>query len=40
MAARFVRDAATGVWYVYGVERDELDVDHVVGWRIEGRMPS
>ena len=40
MAARFVRDAATGVWYVYGVERDELDVDHVVGWRIEGRMPA
>jgi len=39
-APRFVQDAGTGTWYVYDVMRDELDVEYVVGWRVDGRMPS
>jgi hypothetical protein len=37
---RFHQDAATGTWYVYSVVSDELGVQYVVGWRIDGRMPS
>jgi hypothetical protein len=33
---RFVRDPATGAWYVYSVWSDEQDVQYVVGWRVEG----
>ena len=37
---RFFQDAATGTWYVYSVVADELDVEYIVGWRIDGRMPE
>lgn len=37
---RFVRDAETGTWYMYTVWSDELDVQYVVGWRMDGRMPD
>jgi hypothetical protein len=36
----FFRDRATGKWYMYSIRRDELDVQYVVGWRIDGRMPG
>jgi hypothetical protein len=29
-----------GTWYMYAVMQDELDVEYVVGWRVEGRMPT
>jgi hypothetical protein len=35
----FVR-APDGGWYVYAVMQDELDVEYVVAWKVEGRMPS
>jgi hypothetical protein len=37
---RFHQDAANGTWYVYSVVSDELGVQYVVGWRIDGRMPA
>jgi hypothetical protein len=37
---RFHKDASTGTWYMYSVVFDELDVQYVVRWRIEGRMPD
>lgn len=37
---RFYKDASTGTWYMYSVVFDELDVQYVVRWRIEGRMPE
>jgi hypothetical protein len=39
-APRFVRDAETGTWYMYSVWSDELDVEYVLGWRIEGNIPD
>jgi len=36
---RFMQDRATGVWYMYAVWADELDVQYVLGWRIDGPMP-
>jgi len=35
---RFVRDPATGEWYMYSVWSDEQDVQYVVGWRVEGTL--
>jgi len=29
-----------GTWHMYSVVSDELDVDYIVGWRIDGRMPE
>ena len=37
---RFARDPTTDTWYMYGIMRDEMDVDYVVGWRIDGPMPG
>jgi hypothetical protein len=37
---RFFRDRATGTWYMYSIWSDELDVDYIVRWRIDGRMPE
>ncbi len=37
---RFVRDRATGTWYMYSIWSDELDVEYIVRWRVEGRMPT
>ena len=37
---RFFRDRATGTWFMYTIWSDELDVDYVVRWRIDGRMPD
>jgi len=36
----FHRDDATGKWYMYSTWSDELDVQYIVRWRIEGRMPD
>ena len=36
----FHKDAASGTWYVYSVVFDELGVQYIVGWRIDGRMPD
>jgi hypothetical protein len=38
-AGQFVR-APDGGWYMYAVMQDELDVEYVVAWRVEGRMPE
>jgi hypothetical protein len=35
---RFVRDPATGEWFMYSVWSDEQDVQYVVGWRVEGTL--
>jgi hypothetical protein len=32
----FVQDRATDAWYLYSTWSDEMDVQYVVGWRIEG----
>jgi len=37
---RFFRDNATGTWYMYSIWSDELDVEYIVRWRIDGRMPD
>jgi hypothetical protein len=37
---RFVRDADTGTWYMYTVWSDEQDVEYVVAWRLDGRVPD
>ncbi len=37
---RFFQDPATGTWYMYTIWSDELDVEYVIRWRIEGRMPD
>ena len=37
---RFHKDVSTDTWYMYSVVFDELDVQYVVRWRIEGRMPD
>ena len=31
---------ASGTWYMYSIWSDELDVEHIVRWRIDGRMPA
>ena len=36
----FFQDAATGTWHMYSVVSDELGVQYIVGWRIDGRMPE
>jgi hypothetical protein len=33
---RFVQDPATREWFLYATWSDEMDVQYVVGWRIEG----
>jgi hypothetical protein len=38
--ARFVRDASTGIWYMYSVWSDEQDVEHVLAWRLDGEVPD
>jgi len=38
--ARFGHDPTTNTWYYYSVWRDEMDVDYVVVWRIDGPMPG
>ncbi len=38
--AKFFHDAATGAWYMYSVWSDELDVEYVLAWRIDGAMPD
>ena len=37
---RFFRDRATGKWYMYSIWSDDLDVEYIVRWRIDGRMPD
>jgi hypothetical protein len=37
---RFFQDAATGTWHMYSIVSDELGVQYIVGWRIDGRMPE
>ncbi|MGD8699436.1 MAG: hypothetical protein PVJ43_09110 [Gemmatimonadales bacterium] len=37
---RFFHNDATGTWYMYSIWSDELDVQYIVRWRIEGRMPD
>jgi len=32
----FIQDPATGAWFMYTTWSDEMDVQYVVGWRIEG----
>jgi hypothetical protein len=36
----FAQDRTTGTWYMYSIWADELDVQYVVGWRIDGPMPG
>lgn len=36
---RFFHDAAIDSWYMYSIWSDELDVQYIVRWRIDGRMP-
>jgi hypothetical protein len=38
--AGFFVPGPDGGWYMYAVMQDELDVEYVVGWRVEGRMPG
>jgi len=37
---RFFLDRATGTWYMYSIWSDELDVEYIIRWRIDGRMPD
>ncbi|UCC72305.1 MAG: hypothetical protein JSV86_18355 [Gemmatimonadota bacterium] len=37
---RFFLDRATGTWYMYTIWSDELDIEYVIRWRIDGRMPD
>ena len=37
---RFFLDHASGTWYMYSIWPDELGVEHIVRWRIDGRMPD
>jgi len=37
---RFSQDRATGRWYMYSTWSDEMGVQHVVRWRVDGRMPE
>jgi hypothetical protein len=36
----FFVQAPDGGWYMYAVMQDELDLEYVVAWRVEGRMPA
>jgi len=36
----FFQDRATGTWYMYSIWYDELGLQYVVRWRIDGRMPG
>jgi hypothetical protein len=36
----FVQDRATDTWYMYSTWSDELDVQYVVSWRLDGPMPG
>jgi hypothetical protein len=38
-AGDFVR-GPDGTWYLYAVMKDDLDVEYVVAWRVEGRLPG
>jgi hypothetical protein len=38
--ARFVRDETTDNWYMYSVWSDEQDVEYVLAWRLDGRIPD
>jgi|GEM_PF-2221190 len=37
---RFFQDRATGTWYMVSIWEDELDLQYIVRWRIDGRMPG
>jgi hypothetical protein len=37
---RFLQDRATGSWYMYSTWSDEMGVQYVVRWRVDGRMPE
>jgi hypothetical protein len=37
---RFFQDRATGSWYMYTTWSDEMGVQYVVRWRVDGRMPE
>ncbi|UCC74311.1 MAG: hypothetical protein JSV86_07070 [Gemmatimonadota bacterium] len=37
---RFFRDPAADTWYMYSIWSDELGVEYIVRWRIDGRMPA
>lgn len=39
-ALRFFRDSTTGTWHMLSIWKDELDVEYIVRWRIDGRMPK
>ena len=39
-ALRFFRDPGTGTWYMFSIWKDESDVEYIVRWRIDGRMPE
>jgi len=36
----FFEDTPTGTWYLYSVVADELGVQYIVGWLVEGRIPG
>lgn len=36
---RFFHDGGTDSWYMYSIWSDDLDVQYIVRWRIDGRMP-
>jgi hypothetical protein len=38
--SRYFEDRATGTWYMVSVWEDELEVQYIVRWRIDGRMPD
>jgi hypothetical protein len=37
---RFFHDDAADSWYMYSIWSDDLDVQYIVRWRIDGRMPD
>jgi hypothetical protein len=37
---RFFQDRTTGTWYMYTTWSDEMGVQYVVRWRVDGRMPE
>lgn len=39
-ALRFFHDDVSGAWYMYTIWSDEVDVQYIVRWRINGRMPA
>lgn len=39
-ALRFFRDRTAGTWHMLSIWKDELDVEYIVRWRVDGRMPE